>query len=100
MQEDLSTILKPTSLQLDQRNTIAVLLPRMSIDLFDRLEKANDVPVVISDGLRIVQQMADAIGNCWNRGLYHVDLRITNVLVGKVLTSQVAHHYQSLTLFS
>lgn len=83
MQDDLSTILKPTSLQLDQRNTIAVLLPRMSIDLFDRLERACDVPVLISDGLRIVRQMADAIRNCWNRGLYHVDLRITNVLLDR-----------------
>ena len=58
-----------------------MLFPRMSIDVYDRLKKGAHVPIQMLDGLRIVQQMCDALENCWDRGLYHVDLRITNVLV-------------------
>lgn len=79
--DDPSTVLKPISLILDESNRITVLFPRMSIDLFDRLTRFPDVPVQMLDGLRIVQHMIDALDNCWTRGLYHVDLRITNVLV-------------------
>jgi len=83
-QDDLGTVLKPVSLLLDERNKVTVLFPRMNIDLFDRLERCSEVPVQILDGLRIVQQMTDALENCWIRGLHHVDLRITNVLVRPV----------------
>ncbi|KAJ7342696.1 hypothetical protein OS493_040657 [Desmophyllum pertusum] len=82
IQYDVSTILKPISLILDGSNKVSVLFPRMSIDLFDRLQPSghrNAVPMV--QGLRIVQQMTDALENCWVRGIHHVDLRITNVLV-------------------
>ena len=79
--DDPSTVLKPISLILDESNRITVLFPRMSNDLFDRLTRRPDDPVQMLDGLRIVQQMIDALDNCWTRGLYHVDLRITNVLV-------------------
>lgn len=79
--DDLRTVLKPVSLILDKSNRITVLFPRMNIDVYDRLTKCPDVPIQMLDGLRVVQQMCDALENCWERGLYHVDLRITNVLV-------------------
>ena len=81
IQDDLGTVLKPVSLLLDERNKVTVLFPRMNIDLFDRLERCPEDPVQFLDGLRIVQQITDALENCWSRGLHHIDLRITNVLV-------------------
>ncbi|XP_078380670.1 dual serine/threonine and tyrosine protein kinase-like isoform X2 [Oculina patagonica] len=79
IQGDISTILKPVSLILDGSNKVSVLFPRMCVDLFDRLQSDNPIPLV--QGLRIVQQMTDALENCWLRGIHHVDLRITNVLL-------------------
>ena len=73
--------MKPVSLVLGESNRVTILFPRMSIDLFDRLESCHDIPVQMLDGLRIVKHMTDALENCWDRGLHHVDLRITNVLV-------------------
>jgi len=81
IQEDISTILKPVSLILDGSNEVTVLFPRMNTDLFDRLQTGQENPIKLLQGLRIVQQMTDALKNCWTRGIYHVDLRITNVLV-------------------
>ena len=78
IQNDLSTVLKPVSLLLDKRKRITVLLPRMRIDLFDLLNR-DGIP--FRHGLRMVQQITDAFENCWKRGLHHVDLRISNVLV-------------------
>ena len=81
IQEDISTVLKPVSLILDEKNEVTVLFPRMNIDLYDRLQGNQENPIGLLRGLEIVQQMTDALENCWIRGLYHVDLRITNVLV-------------------
>ena len=81
IQEDLSTVLKPVSLILDGSNKVTVLFPRMNIDLFDRLISNQENPIGLIRGLKIVQQMTDALENCWIRGIHHVDLRITNVLV-------------------
>lgn len=81
IQEDISTVLKPVSLILDGSKEVTVLFPRMNIDLFDRLQRNQENPIGLVRGLRIVQQMTDALENCWIRGIHHVDLRITNVLV-------------------
>ena len=81
IQEDISTVLKPVSLILDGKNEVTVLFPRMNIDLFDRLQDYQENPIGLLRGLSIVQQMTDALENCWIRGFHHVDLRITNVLV-------------------
>lgn len=81
IQEDISTVLKPVSLILDGSKEVTVLFPRMNIDLFDRLQSNQENPIGLVRGLRIVQQMTDALENCWIRGIHHVDLRITNVLV-------------------
>ena len=78
IQNDLYTVLKPVSLLLDKRKRVTVLLPRMRFDLFDRL---NGGLVQFKDGLRIVVQITAAFEDCWERGLHHVDLRISNVLV-------------------
>ena len=59
-----------------------MLYPGMHTDLFDRLGKHfKEAPILFHDGLRIVLQMIEALESCWDRGLYHIDLRITNVLV-------------------
>ena len=55
-----------------------MLLPRMRIDLYDRLNRGH---LQFKDGLRIVEQITAAFEDCWDRGLHHVDLRISNVLV-------------------
>ena len=81
MKEDISTVLKPVSLILDGNNEVTVLFPRINIDLFDRLQSNQKNPIVLVQGLRIVLQMTHALENCWIRGIHHVDLRITNVLV-------------------
>ncbi|XP_015769027.1 PREDICTED: uncharacterized protein LOC107347578 [Acropora digitifera] len=81
-QHDAKRVLKPESLMLDKSNGITVLYPRMQTDLFDRLTKCSkEAPILFHDGLRIVLQMIEALESCWDRGLYHIDLRITNVLV-------------------
>ena len=49
------------------------------MDLFDRLQSDSPIPLV--ECLRIVLSMTDALENCWERGIHHVDLRITNILV-------------------
>lgn len=59
----------------------------MDEDLFDRLQSGEKNPIGLVQGLRIVQQMTDALENCWIRGIHHVDLRITNVLVLIIFTS-------------
>ena len=81
IQEDISTVLKPVSLILDGNNEVTVLFPRMDRDLYDRLQHNEENPIGLLRGLSIVQQMTDALENCWIRGIHHVDLRITNVLV-------------------
>ena len=81
IQEDIFTVLKPVSLILDVGNEVTVLFPKMNIDLFDRLQSYQENPIGLVQGLRIVHQMTDALENCWIRGVNHVDLRITNVLV-------------------
>ena len=78
IQNDLSTVLNPVSLLLDKRKRVTVLLPRLRIDLFDLLNR-DGIP--FRHGLRIVQQITAAFEECWDRGLHHVDLRISNVLV-------------------
>lgn len=81
-QHDAKRVLKPASLMLDKRNGITVLYPGMHTDLFDRLGKHfKEAPILFHDGLRIVLHMIEALESCWDRGLYHIDLRITNVLV-------------------
>ena len=50
----------------------------MRIDLFDLLNR-DGIP--FRHGLRMVQQITDAFEDCWERGLHHVDLRISNILV-------------------
>lgn len=87
IQEDISTLLKPVSLVLNWRHEVTVLFPRMDEDLFDRLQSGEKNPIGLVQGLRIVQQMTDALENCWIRGIHHVDLRITNVLVLIIFTS-------------
>ena len=87
IQEDIFTVLKPVSLILDGSNKVTVLFPRMNIDLFDRLQSNQENPIGLIRGLRIVQQMTDALENCWIKGIYHVDLRITNVLVLMIFTN-------------
>ena len=72
---------------LNGRNEVTVLFPRMVVDLFDRLQSGEKNPIGLVQGLRIVQQMTDALENCWIRGIHHVDLRITNVLVLIIFTS-------------
>jgi hypothetical protein len=59
----------------------------MNTDLFDRLQSGHENPIVLVQGLRIVQQMTHALENCWIRGIHHVGLRITNVLVLIIFTS-------------
>ena len=54
----------------------------MATDLFKSLQSH---PILLPQGLRITQQMADAVENCWDRRIYHVDLRITNILVTTLL---------------
>ena len=78
IQNDLRAVLKPVSLVLDKRKRITVLLPRMRIDLFDLLNR-DGIP--FRRGLIIVEQITDAFEHCWERGLHHVDLRISNILV-------------------
>ena len=81
-QHDAKRVLKPESLMLDKSNGITVLYPKMHTDLFDRLVKhSKEAPILFHDGLRIVLQMIEALESCWDRGLHHIDLRITNVLV-------------------
>ena len=55
----------------------------MTTDLFESLQSD---PILLPQGLRITQQMADAVENCWDRRIYHVDLRITNILVTTLLS--------------
>jgi len=81
IQEDISTILKPVLLILDGSNEVTVLFPRMNTDLFDLLQSGQENPIKLVQGLEIVLQMIHALDNCWDRGIHHVDLRITNVLV-------------------
>lgn len=59
-----------------------MLYPKMKTDLFDRLAKhSKEAPILFHDGLRIVEQMIEALESCWDRGIHHIDLRITNILV-------------------
>ncbi|XP_020621612.1 dual serine/threonine and tyrosine protein kinase-like isoform X2 [Orbicella faveolata] len=89
IQEDISTILKPVSLILDGSNEVTVLFPRMNTDLFERLQSGQENPIKLVQGLKIVQQMIDALENCWIRGIHHVDLRITNVLLDVELNAKL-----------
>ncbi|XP_022785085.1 dual serine/threonine and tyrosine protein kinase-like [Stylophora pistillata] len=77
-QDDISTILRPISLILDGSNAVSVLFPKMVTDLFEILQCDK---IQLHQGLRIAQQMADALENCWDRRIYHVDLRTTNILL-------------------
>ncbi|XP_022793272.1 dual serine/threonine and tyrosine protein kinase-like isoform X1 [Stylophora pistillata] len=77
-QDGISTILQPVSLILDGSNTVSVLFPKMATDLFEMLQSDK---IVLNHGLRITQRMADALENCWDRRIYHVDLRTTNILL-------------------
>lgn len=54
----------------------------MATNLFESLQSD---PILLPQGLRITLQMADAVENCWDRRIYHVDLRITNILVTTLL---------------
>ena len=75
------------SLILDGSNGITVLFPKMNTDLFNRLQSGQENPIGLVQGLRIVLQMTDALEKCWIKGIHHVDLRITNVLVLIILYS-------------
>ena len=79
--DDISTILRPASLILDASNTLTILFPKMATDLFDHLQSDHGNPIHMLRRFRIVQQMIDALENCWVRGIHHVDLRMTNILV-------------------
>ena len=81
IQNDAKGVLAPVSVKLDKNNKVTVLYPKMSSDLFDRFTGHPDNLILLRDGLRIVQQMIEALESCWDRGLHHIDLRLTNVMV-------------------